>query len=409
MFNLFKKKTKRIYFDHASATRVRSSAVKKYLESFKIGFANPSSIHLEGEGVKVQLHEARRKVSKVLHTKSQNVYFTSSTTEANNIFIKGVVLECFKNNRPCEVVYSESDHSSIVDVVNGCKLFKARCVNVNPLENGVIPHDEILKVINENTKLVCFSLVNSETGTLQDVKNLASKIRSSWMEKGYDMTLLPKIYVDATQAIKYFGIDVNSLGVDGLSFGVGKVGGVSGCAVLYVKTGTKLTPLISGGGQEEGVRSGTENVGAIVSAASTLEEVMNPVVQKQVREKMYKLRNYCISKLEENFKDEELKIFGDRKFKYNKYYEHSAPHIILVSLRGMLGEELCLRLDAKGISVSPATACSLLENSGSNFLRSIGEPVIAKETIRISFDESNTEVEVDFFVKTLTKIRDSFI
>jgi cysteine desulfurase len=104
-----------------------------------------------------------------------------------------------------------------------------------------------------------------------------------------------------------------------------------------------------------------------------------------------------------------VRIFGDSHFKYNKFYEDAAPHILLLSVKDMLGEELCLRLDARGISVSTATACSLLENSGSNFLKSIGEPMLAKETIRVSLSEKNTKEEIDIFMNVLKDIIQKFV
>jgi cysteine desulfurase len=262
----------------------------------------------------------------------------------------------------------------------------------------------ILKEIRPETKLICFSYVNSETGTIQEVRKIVLAVREFCKSKNWEV---PKIFVDATQAVLYENLDVSTLLVDGMSFGGGKIGSVPGAAVLYVRTGCKLAPIISGGGQEEGFRSGTENLPAIVSLSEVLEKVKEE--EKEKREKVYELRNYCIQKLEENFSETELEIFGDTKFKYNKFFEHAAPHILLISLVDMLGEETLLRLDAKGISVSTASACSLLENSGSNFLRSIGEPVKAKETIRLSFSAENTKKEIDYFVKVLKDIKNKFI
>lgn len=393
MLNLFKKK--RIYFDSASAVPILEVAKKSYIKASNEFFANASSIHFEGEKSKDVLFVARKKIAKFIHAKSSEIYFASSTTEANNIFIKGI-----KNKH---IIYTKSDHSAIVDVVES---IDAEKTSIRPNKIGKLLVEDILKEIKENTTLICFSCVHSELGTIQDVRKISLSVGEYCREKGY---IKPKIFVDASQAIKYDGIDVNNLGVDGLSFGVSKLGGVPGCAVLFVKQGVKINSIISGGGQEEGVRSGTENLPAIISSTTTLEKVLNIETQKKNRETVYALRNYCITKLQDNFAENELQIFGDTKFKYNKYFENSAPHILLISLKDMLGEETCLRLDAKGISVSTATACSLLEGSGSNFLKSIGDPILAKETIRLSFGEENTKKEIDHFVKILRDIADKFV
>lgn len=411
LLGFFSGKDSRIYFDHASATIVSVFALKSYVETVKNIFANPSSIHFEGEAAKDILHESRKKVARVLQTKEHNVYFTSSATEANNIYIKGIAMQAVKENQNCHIMYSKGDHSGIVETVESLKILgdKITFTNIIPNKKGILPIEEICKALSVDTKLICFSYVHSELGTIQEVRKISQAVRDEWKRLGFEEKDLPKIFVDATQAVKYESLEVGNLLVDGMSFGGNKVGAPSGCAVLFVKPGMKLYPLISGGGQEEGVRSGTENIPAIVSFANTIEELAKDKLDKTIKERVYSLRNYCIKELQKNFNEGGLEIFGDTKFKFNKFFEYNAPHILLISLTDMLGEELCLRLDAKGISVSTATACSLLENSGSNFLKSIGEPVKAKETIRLSFDETNTEREVDFFVKTLKDIQMKYV
>lgn len=408
MFNKFKlfftskKNNKtRIYFDHASATGVENFVLEKYVEISKKYFANASSIHFEGEKSKEILLDAKKRIAKCIKSRSNNIHFTSSTTEANNIFIKGVC-------KAGDIIYSASDHSSIIEPILWCKKIfenannKINLINIQPNKIGKILVEDILKNLNQNTQLICLSYVNSETGTMQDIKRISQEVKKLCEKNNWAM---PKIFIDATQAVKYLEIDVHNLGVDGISFGFTKLGGISG-AVLWVKDGVKIDSIISGGGQEEGIRSGTENIAAIVANSYLLEKVCDKKLQEKNKEYVSFLRNYLISKLEEN---KNMQIFGDTKFKYNKFFEFAAPHILLISLKDILGEELCLRLDARNISVSTATACSLLENSGSNFLKSINEPVLAKETIRISLSEKNTKKEIDYFIKTLKQISDKFV
>lgn len=428
IINLFSNKKfgihNRIYFDNASAVPVSPIARKSFLEMLDMYYANPSSIHFEGEKAKDVLFESRKKIAKSLHTKSENIRFVSSTTEANNIFIKGVILNAKitpslplskGGNSSVHVIYSSSDHSSIVDVVESCKIIGAEISNVVPNKIGILPIENILNQITENTKLICFSYVSSELGTVQPVRKIVQAVKEHW-EKNFNISKnsdneCPKIFIDASQAAKYESIDVSNLLVDGMTFGASKIGGVQGAALLYIKKGTKIISIISGGGQEEGIRSGTENLPAIVAFANTLEKVCEPLHQKENREKVFGLRNYAIVKLQEVFPSpgEGVEIFGDTKYKFNKFYEYATPHILLISLVDMLGEETLLRLDSKGISVSTASACSLLENSGSSFLKSIGEPVKAKETIRLSFSEKNTTEEIDYFVEVLKNIKEKFI
>ena len=154
MFNLFrKKKSSRIYFDSASAVPVLDIAKKSFLETLEKSFANSSSIHFEGEKAKEILFEARKKVARFLHAKPGNIYFASSTTEANNIFIKGVVLQNIKSPQP-HIIYTSSDHSAIVDVVESCKKFGAQISSVVPNKIGLLKVEDILKELKENTKLI---------------------------------------------------------------------------------------------------------------------------------------------------------------------------------------------------------------------------------------------------------------
>lgn len=407
----------RIYFDHASATQVEDFVLEKYLGVNKEYFGNASSIHVEGEKSKEILLEAKRRVAKCIKARAHNVHFTSSTTEANNIFIKGILMGAGEARAQNHVVYSGSDHSAIIEPVMWCKKFvpNVTLVNVKPNKIGKILIEDIAESLNENTRLICLSYVNSETGTIQEVKKIFQAVRKYWDEQMKNANY-PKIFIDATQAIKYFEIDVHNLGVDGISFGFTKLGGVSG-AVLWVKDQVKLESIISGGGQEDGIRSGTENIPAIVANSYLLEKVCDRKLQEENREYVYSLRNYVLGELgpllkgpaERSEGQGDVLVFGDTHYKYNKFFENAAPHIVLLSLKDMLGEELTLRLDARGISVSPATACSLLENSGSNFLKSIGEPVLAKETIRVSLSEKNTKDEIDQFIIALKDIAKKFV
>jgi cysteine desulfurase len=373
------------------------------------------------------LLEARKKIAKILHVKSSQIFFTSSVTESNNLFIKGLVLQNFKNKKPTHIVYSESDHSSIVETVKACKLFGATLSTIAPSQTGKFDTEKVIEKVRPETSLICFSLVSSETGTLQEVRHIVQEVRKFCEESGWEV---PKLYIDASQAALYEPLDFSNMMIDGASLSSGKSGGVPGVALLYVKQGTKLEPLISGGGQEEGVRSGTENVPGIVAFAKILERVTDPEIQLFAKQKISKLKYYLQEKLKllnKDFGDEVVKVYSSEKAKiYNDnylhinqkqeslheslqkdvkvYYDDSLPHIVLLHVKDILGEELLLRLDAKGISVSTATACSLLENSGSNLLKSLGEPMKAKETIRVSFSSSNTYKEIDYFIRSLGDI-----
>jgi cysteine desulfurase len=186
--------------------------------------------------------------------------------------------------------------------------------------------------------------------------------------------------------------------------------GFGGVAVLFVKRGVELESITFGGGQEGGFKPGTENLALIAS----FYKVASLVLKRDSKNytKVAELKTYLIEKLRENFKDEQVKIIGDTKFSKNKeggyYYKKSSPHILLLQIPNILGEELVLRLDAKGIAVSTASACSLLEGSGSNFLKSLGQEKEAKETVRLSFSLGNTKAEIVYFIEVLQDILNKY-
>jgi cysteine desulfurase len=445
-----KRKVKRIYFDHASATLMSESVLRVFIKASKKYYANGSSIHAEGEEVREVLYNARKQIAKYIKAKSNEIHFTASSTEANNIFLQGVVKDYnLKRNGQVNIVInnfhkiphiisSRAEHTAILSVVENLeKENLAEVTYMIPKENGMLDISEIKNNIKENTVLVALSYVNSETGTKQNIREISKVI------KGYQKTKDEKIkeslknyniysndyqkinlFVDATQAVIYESIDINNLGVDGLSFGSHKIGGPAGAGALYVRRNTKIANIYHGGGQEGGLRSGSENVPAIIGFAQAMKNIceMTSVDKNKKLNKISELKVHLINQIEDkinlnntNNESKKVKILGDVKIKQvrsnNKniyYFDNSLPHIVLLYIKDILGEEVLLRLDAVGIAVSTASACSILEGSGSNFLKSLGKDKETKETIRISFSQSNTKKEIDVLVKELQKIVEKY-
>jgi cysteine desulfurase len=227
-------------------------------------------------------------------------------------------------------------------------------------------------------------------------------------------TLKPKLYIDATQAVEYDTVDVGTLLCDGMTFGARKIGAVPGVALLFVKHGVKLEKLIHGGGQEGGIKSGTENIALIAAFYKVLQNAVDKKSKTESVRRLNQIRSYTIERLQNELGDR-VEVLGDTKVKYeseNKqtfpYFKHASPHILLIYVKGLLGEEMLLRLDARGIAVSTASACSILEGSGSNFLKSLGREKDAKETIRISFGKETAKADIDYFVMALKGIMDKY-
>lgn len=418
MFYFFKKENLgiggigRVYFDHASATPVRAEALTEFERVTKEYFANPSSIHAEGERSREFLEKLRKDFAFLIRAKKSEVHFVSSSTEANNIFIQGVVKKSFEKGYKPHIITSLAEHSSVLEPVLAMQKLGAEVTFLMPNKFGKYSVDDFKKALQSNTILVAMSSVNSETGTKQDVREIALALQNYSQEKGI---VRPYLYIDATQGVEYDTVDVGTLLCDGMTFGSRKLGALGGVALLYVKRNTELAPLIHGGGQEGGVKSGTENLGLIASFYKVASEIISNKSEKENRlQKVIELKKILVEKINSELSTKvevlsETKIHIDNKPNIQKFYfKSSAPHIILLYVPKILGEEAVLRLDAKGIAVSTSSACSILEGSGSNFLRSLGEFEKAKETVRISFNETNTKAEIDYFVKTLKEIVDKY-
>lgn len=413
LFNLFSQTTNktssnRIYLDHASATPVKKEAVEEFARVAAEYFANASSIHTEGEKSKELLEKLRKDFAFLIRAKKNEVHFVSSSTEANNIFIQGVIKKSLQDRRIPHIITSLAEHSSILEPVLAMQKLGAEVTFLQPNEIGKIDVLEVKESIKENTALICLSQVNSETGTLQDIRQISLLVseHAAKMRETNPSYKKPLVYTDSTQAVEYLGADVGSLLCDGMTFGARKLGGLGGVAVLFIKRGLELENITFGGGQEGGFKPGTENLALIAS----FYKIATLVLKKDSKNysQVAELKTYLIEKLGENFKDGQVKIISDTKFSKNKeggyYYKKSSPHILLLQIPNILGEELVLRLDAKGITVSTASACSLLEGSGSNLLKSLGQEREARETIRLSFSPENTKTEIGYFIEILQDI-----
>ena len=434
MHNLFKKifnkrSQKRVYLDYASAMPVEKESLKAYIDATNKYFSNPSSIHKEGDEVKEVLYRERKIASKFIKAKSGEIYFTASTTEANNIFIQGVIKN-YNTKRGSSVsgydvkphiISSRAEHSAILAIIENLENEGLAEVSyITPKENGVINIDEVKNEFRENTVLVTLSYVNSETGSKQNIKEISKiikvaqlkrdeKMKQSMFNENYQKIYL---YTDASQAALYENIDVNNLGVDGLSFGSHKIGGPAGGALLYVKRNTKITGVYYGGGQEGGFRPGSENVPTILGfvKAMTLIKFKSQKIKESELNHISEIKNYLIKNL-----GSKIKVIGDVKPRHIKIgktniyeFDHSLPHITLLHMPDVLGEEALLRLDAAGISVSTASACSLIESSGSNFLKSQGKIKESKETIRVSTSSKTSKADIDRLISELHNIVDKY-
>lgn len=376
----------KIYLDFASATPLDKRVLKimsSYNQDF---FANATSIHSSGVKVRNIIEKSREDIAKSINAHSDEIIFTGSSTESNAIAILGIVNNFKLNNKIIpHIITSEIEHPAVLE---NCKMLEERgeaeVTYIKVDEGGIINPKDIKEAIKENTILVSIMYANNEIGTIQPIEDIAKEIRH--YKKISKQNIYPLLHTDATQAMNYLDTtNVEKLGVDMMSFNSSKIYGPKGIGILYVKRGVNISPIYSGGGQEFGLRSGTENVASIAGFALALQ-ITNKMKEKEVA-RLTKLRDYAIEKLLN------IKV-GDYKIILNGSKKMRLPNNINISISGIISELLVIELDANDIEVSSRSACKSGEDNG--------------HTLRITLGRSTTKAYLDKLIFVLTKILEKY-
>ncbi len=382
-------KNKRIYLDYASATPIGKKAAKA-LTSSGGDFFNPSSLYKEGVDTKKKLEEARKSVATLLRARPESIFFTSSGTESNNIAIQGVVKSVSATIKNPHIIISAIEHSSIKELIPYLKSLGAVVDEIFPDENGIIDPKKISEKIRKETILVSVMHVNNETGVIQPIKEISRVIKKSRQNFEHNF---PIFHCDMCQSINTLPIDLISMGVDmatldSLKFYGPKVG------ILYKKIDLKINPLVYGGGQEKGLRSGTENVSNIFACAEALSETIS--FQKKEAKRLSVIQNYFEKKIK--------KISED--FIINCSNSPRVPNISSISIKGLDAEFAVLQMDAMGFAISSGSAClSSKEDSYSYVIKALGrDDGSEKSTLRFSFGRGTTKKHIDDCIESLKKV-----
>ncbi len=357
-----------VYLDNSSTTAVCPTAVK-YINNALQSYGNPSSLHLMGMKAESELTAAREAVSGVLGCRADEVFFTGSGTESNNTAIFGTVQSRHKRGR--RIVTTSIEHPSVLNVMDRLEELGFEVIRLRPREDGVIDINELKNAVNSDTILVSIMLVNNEIGSIQPVR----AAREAIIAAGAPALL----HCDAVQAFGKLRCNVRELGVDLLSASAHKINGPKGIGILYKEKSVHIKPLILGGGQEKGLRSGTESVPLIAGLRGAVEEL--PSNTKFLAD-MKELRDHTAQKLSETG----FVLFNSSK--------DAVPYILNISLPGYRSETLLHFLESKGIFVSSGSACA--KGQGSYVLREIGLPQRTVDSaLRISFGRYNTKEDAD--------------
>lgn len=375
------------YLDNSATTRCSDRACQLMVDLLTKDYGNPSSLHMKGIEAERFVETAKKKMAKTLRVSEKEIIFTSGGTESNNLAIIGAAMA---NRRAGNHIITTSiEHASVENPMEFLKEQGFEITYLSVDENGIISLEELEEAVTEQTILVSMMQVNNEIGAIEPVAEAAELIK----KKNPD-TL---IHVDAIQSYGKMYIYPKKLGIDMLSVSGHKIHGPKGSGFLWVREKTKLKPLILGGGQQKGMRSGTENVPAIAGLGEAAEEIYENLDEKRAH--LYGLKQRFIDGIE---KLEGTHVNG-------KTGEDSAPHIVSVSFEGIRSEVLLHSLEDRGIYVSSGSACSSNNHAGkqkgSKTLRNIHlKENLLDSTLRFSFSVHTTEEEIDYALEVLGEL-----
>ncbi|NLK64439.1 MAG: cysteine desulfurase [Tissierellia bacterium] len=365
-----------IYLDNSATTKVRDEVLKEVIDANENYYGNPSSLHRMGLMVEKKIEEARESSAKLIGAKAEEIYFTGGGTESNNIAIFGHLSSLNKHNN---IITTKIEHPSVFNVF---KQFEDKC-SVKYLgtdENGKINTQDLDDMVDDKTLLVSIMHVNNEIGTVQELNEITSVIK--------DKNKNARLHVDAVQSYGKIKIDVRKTPIDTLTFSSHKIHGPKGVGGLYIRHPLKMAPLIFGGGQERGIRSGTENTSGIIGFGKACELMFNSFDDEVKR--LCHLKDIYMKRLKEEIED----------IKFNNPKD-GAPHIINVSFKNVPGEVLVHYLEGKDIYVSTGSACSSKARDN-RILEAIKLDKEYREgAIRISLGYFNTFDEVKYVIDNI--------
>ncbi len=388
MAGFFMPKKQNIYLDYAAATPVDRRVILHMSVTQQKYFANSSSVHAVGLESLDILNKSRTDIAKILSVKSSEIFFTSSGTESNNLAIIGMARRLSKYGR--HIIVSNIEHASIL---NACEYLKKEGFQISYLPvdlNGVMSIDDLRKTIRKDTILVSVMMVQNEVGTIQPLKEIGKIIQT---HRNKNKTLFPLFHSDACQATGLLQITPHSFLLDVMTVNGAKCYGPKGIALLWTSAPQYIQPIIFGGGQERGLRSGTENIAAIAGFTKALE-IAEKNKTKELK-RLTDLKQYFIQKIKSGIFD--LKIVAEKA--------ETMPHIISIAFKNISGEMLVQALSQQGIYIASGAACSSHESGPSHVVKALKLPHEYRDgVIRISLGRQTTRKEIDILVLALKKI-----
>lgn len=376
---------KKIYLDFAAATPMDPAVQTAMAPYFTIKFYNPSATYLSAKSVNKDVNEARGRIAHWLGCRPTEITFTAGGTEANNLAINGIMQAYPTAN----VLVSAVEHES---VLKPAEQHKNKIINV--MRDGRVDLNDLKKKIDVKTVLVSVMYANNEIGTVQPLKEIAQIIDQIRDERVRTKNSLPLyLHSDACQAANYLDLHVHRLSVDLMTINGGKIYGPKQSGALFIKTGTKIQPQILGGGQENGLRSGTENVPAIIGLATALD--IAQTIRREESDRLKVFQQYFINQLQEKLPGSVINGSQTRRL----------PNNVHLTIPGQDNERLMMILDEQGIMCATGSACSASAEEPSHVLGAIGvNEKDAQASLRFTMGRTTTKNDITRVIKTLVSL-----
>jgi len=369
-----------VYLDNSATTKIDKRVLKKMMPYFAVKYGNASSIHFMGQENDIKVAQCRKDIAKVLGGQADNIIFTSSATEANNLIIKGVLRA--NSDKGKHFLVSAIEHPCILSSARELldEGFEFDYIPVD--KNGVVILEELKKKIRPDKVLISVMAINNEIGSIQPIEEIGKIARAK------------KIFfhTDAVQAVPYLKIDIKKWGIDFLSLSAHKFYGPQGVGLAYINKEIKVKPLIVGGGQEKGLRAGTHNLAGIVGLTEALK--LSYLERNDYLKKVKGLRDYFWQEVQKKIKN--IRLNGD--------FKNRAPNNLNIMFKGIEGEAILIDLSLNGICVSTGSACSAQNLKVSSVITAMGiDPKYMNSNVRFSWGRYNNKKEIDYVINKLVK------
>lgn len=369
-----------IYFDNAATTKIYDDALTSYVQVSQKFFGNPSSLHQLGVDAYQVLTKARAQVASLLSVQPEEIFFTSGGTESNNWAIKGTALE--KSVFGKHIITTKIEHPSVIQTCKQLERFGFEVTYLDVDSKGIVSVEQLKESLRKDTILVSVMAVNNEVGAVQPIAEIAKVLEE-----------YPSIHfhVDAVQAVERVSQLLAIGRIDLLSLSAHKFHGPRGVGILYKKSGRKIQALLTGGGQEKGERSTTENLPGIVATTKALRMALEEKsVTGELRHQLWK----------ELATKPEIRIFSP---------EEGASHVLCFAIKGVRGEVVVHAFENHGFYISTTSACSSKKADSSSTLYAMDVPTEwATGAVRVSFSNDNTTQEVEQFIDVLHQLMKQF-